>query len=220
MDRLEIVWSELFGDEDVDVEFDHSRRDEPPWFGFVPRVLGVDLARPFHPTLALWSRGRVVEVATFTVDRREFPGTARALLMLAESFADMCRERNLFGAYLATFDLWRDAVCAAATAAVIREADWCGMFVLEPTEYLGKAGVEPAALLAEIAANRLEAGTILPPELVARRRAAALVPKKSDLPLECAPVAVDQRRGEFEEDELDEARPELQTRAPGRGDDE
>lgn len=220
MDRLEVVWSELFGDEDVDAEFDQSRRDEPPWFGFVPRVLGADLARPFHPTLALWSRGRVVEVATFTVDRRQFPGTARALLMLAESFADTCRERNLFGAYLATFDLWRDAACAAATAAVIREADWCGMFVLEPTEYLGKAGVEPAALLAETAANRLEAGTVQPPELVARRRAAALVSKKSDLPLESALVAVDQRRGEFEEDELDEARPKLQTRAPGRGDDE
>jgi len=203
MDRLEVAWSELFGDEDVDVGFDPSRRDEPPWFGFIPRVLGVDLTRPFHPTLALWSRGRVVEVATFTVDRRRFPGTARALLMLAESFADMSRERNLFGAYLATFDLWRDAACAAATAAVIREADWCGMFVLEPAEYVGRGGLEPAALLAEAAANP-----------------AALVPKKSDLPLESALVAVDQRRGEFEEDELDEARSEPQTRAPGRGDDE
>jgi hypothetical protein len=141
MDRLEVAWSELFGDEDVDVGFDPSRRDEPPWFGFIPRVLGVDLTRPFHPTLALWSRGRVVEVATFTVDRREFPGTARALLMLAESFADMSRERNLFGAHLATFDLWRDAACAAATAAIIREADWCGMFVLEPAEYVGRGGV-------------------------------------------------------------------------------
>jgi hypothetical protein len=220
MDRLEVTWSELFGDEDVDVGFDPTRRGEPPWFGFIPRVLGVDLVRPFQPTLALWSRGRVVEVATFTVDRRQFPGTARALLRLAESFADACRDRNLFGAYLATFDLWGDAACAAATAAVIREADWCGMFVLDPTEYVREAGVEPAALLAEAAANRLEAGTTQPPELVARRRAAALVPKKSDLPLESALVAVDQRRGEFEEDELDEARPELETRAPGRGDDE
>ncbi len=202
MDRLEVLWSELFGDEDVDEDFDHSRRGEPPWFGFVPRVLAVDLARPFAPTFALWRRGAVIEVGTFTVDRREIPGKVRPLLILAETFADLCRERDLFGAHLATFDLLADAACAAATAAVVREADWCGMFILEPAPYGTKAGVEPAAWLAEAAAAELGAGVAKPPEMVARRR---WLEKSglSELALKSAPVAVSQRRGELEENELD-----------------
>jgi hypothetical protein len=202
MDRLEILWSELFGDEDVDGDFDRNRRDEPPWFGFAPRVLAVDLARPFAPTFALWRQGAVIEVGTFTVDRRAIPGKVRPLLFLAETFADLCRDRNLFGAYLATFDLLADAACAASIAAVAREADWCGMFILEPVPYGAKADVEPAAWLAEAAATRLEAGALKPPEMVARRRWLEKS-RPSDLPLEAAPVAVGQRRGEFEEDELD-----------------
>lgn len=193
MDHSEVLWSELFGDEDVDAEFDRSRRDEPPWFGFVPRVMAVDLTRPFAPTFALWRRGAVVEVGTFSVDRRAVPGKVRPLLFLAETFADLSRDRNLFGAYLATFDLLADAACAAATAAVVREADWCGMFILEPVPYAVGAGVAPAAWLAEATAAQLEAGVIHPPEAVARRRWLEKA-GPSDLSLESAPVAVGQRR--------------------------
>lgn len=201
MERLEFLWSELFGDEDVDAEFDHSRREEPPWFGFVPRVLALDATCPAKPAFALWRSGEVVEAGVFNVKRSEPAGKLRGLLMLAEVFADFCRERNLFGAYLATFDLLEDAARAAATATLAREADWCGMLILEPLSYPADAAVEPARWLAEVAAARLKAGLVLPPEMVARRR-----PDRSKglkLPLEGAGVTVGQRRGELEEDELD-----------------
>ena len=202
MDRLDVLWSELFGDEDVDAEFDHTQRGEPPWFGFVPRVLAVDATCPAKPAFALWRSGEVAEAGVFNVDRKEAPGKLRALLMLAETFADFCRERNLFGAYLATFDLWEDGARAAATAALAREADWCGMLILEPLPYPADPALEAAAWLAEVAAARLDAGILKPPQLVARRPRPDK-PRGLNLTLEGAGVPVGQRRGELEEDELD-----------------
>ncbi len=202
MDRLEVCWSELFGDEDVDAEYDHTRREEPPWFGFVPRVLAVDAACPAKPAFALWRSGGVAEAGIFNVKKSEPPGKLRALLMLAETFADFCRERNLFGAYLATFDLWEDAARAAATAALAREADWCGMLILEPLPYPAEPALEAAPWLAEVAAARLDAGILKPPHLVARRPRPDK-PQGLNLTLERAGVTVGQRGGELEEDELD-----------------
>ena len=202
MDRLEVLWSELFDDEDVDAEYDHTQRGEPPWFGFVPRVLAMDATCPAKPAFALWRSGGVVEAGIFNVTRKETPGKLRALLMLAETFADFCRERNLFGAYLATFDLLEDAARAAVTAALAREADWCGMLILEPLPYPAEPALEAAPWLAEVAAARLDAGLLKPPHLVARR----LRPDKPqglNLTLERTGVTVGQRRGELKEDELD-----------------
>jgi hypothetical protein len=172
MDLLECAWEELFEDEDLDGEFDPARRGEPPWFGFVPRVLALDFQRPFKPSFALWRRGTVIEAGRFHVDRRHVAGRVKPLLALAEQVADYCRGRRLFGGYLATFDLFDCPARAAATAAVIREADWCGMFVLEPVPYFKRSGGEPAALLAEAAAAELAAGLLATPEAVARRRGA------------------------------------------------
>ncbi len=202
MDRLEVCWSELFGDEDVDDEYDHTRREEPPWFGFVPRVLAVDVACPAKPAFALWRSGGVVEAGVFNVKRKEPEGKLRALLTLAEAFADFCRERNLFGAYLATFDPLEDAARAAAAAALAREADWCGMLILEPLPYPTDPALDAAPWLAEVAAARLAAGVLTPPHLVARRPRPDK-PQGLNLALERAAVPVGQGRGELEEDELD-----------------
>jgi hypothetical protein len=173
MDPFNVTWEELFGDEDVEEDFDPGRRDEAPWFGFVPRVLALDFWRPFKPAFAFWRRGAVIELGRFDVDRRHVPGRVKPLLFLAEQVADYCRARNLFGAYLATFDLFDSPARAATTAAVMREADWCGMFVLEPVPYFKKSAGEPAALLAEAAAAELAAGALAPPEAVARARRTA-----------------------------------------------
>jgi hypothetical protein len=202
MERLEICWSELFGDEDVDAEYDHTRREEPPWFGFVPRVLAVDAACPAKPAFALWRSGEVADAGIFNVKRTEPPGKLRALLMLAETFADFCRERNLFGAYLATFDPLADAARAAVTATLAREADWCGMLILEPLPYPPEPALEAAAWLAEIAAARLDAGILKPPHLVARRPRPDK-PQGLNLTLKGAGIPIGQRGGELEEDELD-----------------
>jgi hypothetical protein len=202
MERLEILWSELFDDEDIDDDYDHTRRGEVPWFGFVPRVLALDTTCPAKPAFALWRNGGVVEAGVFHVEREETKGKLRALLTLAETFADFCRERNLFGAYLATFDILEDAARAAATATLAREADWCGMLILEPIAYPAEAGLEAAPWLAEVAAARLDAGLIKPPQLVARRIRQDK-PKGLNFTLERAGVTVGQRCGEFKEDELD-----------------
>jgi len=173
MGELNVAWSELFGDEEREAEFDRERRDEPPWFGFVPRVLAVNLARPYQPRLALWRDGAVVECKRLTVDRRRLAGSVRPLLALVERLADYCRERGLFGAYLALYDFAADAPRAAVTAAVMREADWCGMLVCEPVPYRPRRGVDPAAALACDVAARLAAGETAPAAMVARFRAGA-----------------------------------------------
>jgi hypothetical protein len=188
MDLFEVTWEELFEDEDVDADFEPALRHEPPWFGFVPRVLALDFWRPYKPAFALWRRGTVIEVGHFGVDRRKVGGRVKPLLALAEQVADYCRERRLFGGHLATFDLFDCPARAAATAAVMREADWCGMFVLEPIPYFKKVGGEPAALLAEAAAAELAAGGLTPPEAVARRRRTASA-RGSDLSLKGALVS-------------------------------
>lgn len=188
MDLFEVTWEELFDDEDVEPDFDPGLRNEPPWFGFIPRVLALDFWRPFKPAFALWRRGTIIEMGRFDVDRRQVGGRVKPLLMLAEQVADYCRGRRLFGGHLATFDLFDCPARAAATAAVMREADWCGMFVLEPVPCFRKSGGEPAALLAEAAAAELAAGALPPPEAVARRRRTASA-RGSDLSLKSAFVS-------------------------------
>ncbi len=202
MERLGLIWSELFGDEDVDADFDPGRREDPPWFGFPPRVLALDASCPAKPAYALWRSGAVVEAGPFAVRRAEGAGKLRNLLALTEVFADFCRERNLFGAYFATFEPGEDPARAAVTAALAREADWCGMFILEGSPYPADRALEAAAWLAEVTASRLEAGLVKPTALVARRPRPDK-PPRSKLSLEGAGVAVGQRRREFEEDELD-----------------
>jgi len=188
VDLFKVTWEELFEDEDVDADFEPALRDEPPWFGFVPRVLALDFWRPYKPAFALWRRGTIIEVGRFSVDRRKVAGRVKPLLTLAEQVADYCRERRLFGGHLATFDLFDCPARAATTAAVMREADWCGMFVLEPVPYFRKSRGEPAALLAEAAAAELAAGALTPPEAVARARRTASA-RGSDLSLKGALVA-------------------------------
>jgi hypothetical protein len=202
VERLGLIWSELFGDEDVDAEFDPVRRDDPPWFGFAPRVLALDASCPAKPAYALWRSGAVVEAGILEVRRGEGAGKIRNLLALAEVFADFGRDRHLFGAYFATFELWEDPARAAVTAALAREADWCGMFILEPIPYPEDGALEAPAWLAEVTASRLEAGLLKPTGLVARRPRPDK-PPRSNLSLESAAVAVGQRRRELEEDELD-----------------
>lgn len=164
MTVTDIVWSELFADEDLDPEFDYERRGEAPWFGFVPRVLGLDLRRPFAPEVALWRDGALVETRRLAVDRRRWPGKVKPFLVLAERFADYCRERNLFGAYLATYDYEGDPARAAVLAMLLREADWCGMFLTEPRPRPARAA-GPAAVALEVACALL-AGELLPAQPV------------------------------------------------------
>jgi hypothetical protein len=202
VERLGLIWSELFGDEDVDAEFDPARREDPPWFGFAPRVLAVDASCPAKPGYALWRSGAVVEAGTFAARRAEGAGKLHNLLALTEAFADFCRDRHLFGAYFAVFELWEDPACAAVIAALAREADWCGMFILEATPYPEDRAFEAAPWLAEVTASRLEAGLLKPTARVARRPRPDK-PPRSHLSLEGAGVAVGQRRRELEEDELD-----------------
>ncbi len=205
MDFAELVWSEFFEDDDLDATFDRHKRAEPPWFGFVPRVLAVNLSRPYQPRFALWREGEVIEEGAFSVDRRRVCGKVKPLLLLAERFADLCRERNLFGAYLAVFDFPDDAERAAATAAVIREADWCGMFVAEPTVYRRRRGDEPTAALATTVASRLAAGGEPAHPLVARRRFLGPSAVASHLSLEEALVTVGEGGRQLQEDKLDKA---------------
>lgn len=214
------MWSEVIGDEEVETEFDPTARYEPPWFGFVPRLLAVDLVRPFKPTFALWREGHIIEAGAWTVDRREYPGRVRPVLALTEKFADFCRERNLFGAYFVTFDLWAHAACAAVAAALIREADWCGMFVLEPAACFVGGPSDRAERLASWAAGAVKEGLLSPPGLVARRRRRVGPAPRLDLPLERAGVAVGQGGGEAEEQELDQAGAARQVDAGGVGDQE
>jgi hypothetical protein len=221
MENVDILWSELFGDDDGNPDFDRARRFEPPWFGFVPRVLGVDVGGPYRPAFALWRAGSIVEAGTFKVDRRKMPGRVRPLLSLTDTFADFCRERNLFGAYLATYEVGEDAVRAAVAAALIREGDWCGMFVLEPAAVVRGASIERAARLAERTAAELIHGAIEPPELVARR---ARLPKAgaatSDLALEGAVVPPAEGGREAKEYELDKAGAAPEPNARGGRDEE
>jgi predicted RNase H-like HicB family nuclease len=219
MENVDILWSELFGDDDGNPDFDRARRYEPPWFGFVPRVLGVDVGRAYRPAFALWRAGSIVEAGTFTVDRRKTPGRVKPLLSLTETFADFSRERNLFGAYLATYDPGDDAARAAVAAALIREGDWCGMFVLEPAAITRGASIERAARLAEGTAEELVRGVVEPPELVARRVRLPKAPA-SDLALEGALVPPAEGGREAEEDELDEAGAAPKADARGVRDDE
>ncbi len=160
MNTMNIVWSEIFTD--ADAEFDRDRRDVAPWFGFVPRVLAVNVAGPYRPTFALWREGAVVERGAWAVDRRRVGGAVRPLLLVAERFADFCRERRLFGAYLALYEPGADAARAAVTAALIREADWCGMFVAEPVAFGAGRVRNGEVVLAEAVAAALAAGETAP----------------------------------------------------------
>jgi len=166
----DLAFDELFADEDLDPTFDRACRSEPPWFGYVPRVLAVVAARPFHPTFALWRRGAVVEEGVFGCDRRIVAAVARALLTLTEDFADLVRARNLFGAHFVIADYGADAARAAVAAAVLREADWCGLFVAEPAPVVKNRGVSPAAALAAAYADALSRGEAQVEPLMARRR--------------------------------------------------
>jgi len=178
MTITDVAWAELFSDEELAPDFDPARRWEPPWFGWAPRVLAFDLARPFHPEYALWREGRIVEVARLGVDRRGVAGELRALLLLAEDFADLCRERELFGAHYISSAPGDDAARAAAAALLAREADWCGMFVGEAAPRRKEWGVAAAVTLAEARARALAAGDATPEPLVARRR--AIKPRSPD----------------------------------------
>ncbi len=105
-----------------------------PWYGFPPRVLGVDLARPYRPSLALWREGKFVEIEVIDVGNYTPKNPARALLKLGEAFADFCRSRGLFGAHLAIPDYSRvgNSLRAAVWATVVGEADWAGLIVDRP----------------------------------------------------------------------------------------
>lgn len=168
MDLPNLVWSELFADEELDSEFDRAGRDTPPWFGFPPRVLAIVPRRPFQPAFALWREGAVVEAGVFGVDRRRIAGRVRPWLLLAEAFADMCRDRNLFGAHFIVSADADDALGAATSALLIREADWCGMFVGEPHPAARGAALAAAGSLARQYAAALIAGAAAAPTRVAR----------------------------------------------------
>lgn len=166
---LEWVVSELFFDEEVPEGFDRLRRDEPPWFGFVPRVVALNLSQPFRPYFALWCAGRVIETGGFAVDRRRTDGFNRAVLLLADRFADFCRERGLFGAYYVAGPDGERTLSTGIAAALAREADWCGLFVLEAAALPRGGRTAAAAALARRTAAELEAGRLAAPSQVARR---------------------------------------------------
>lgn len=103
----------------------------PPWYGYPARVLGVNLARLYRPSLALWREGKFVEIETIDVGNYTPKNPARALLKLGEAFGDYCRGRGLFGAHLAIPDYSGDAnsLRAAVWSMLIAEADWAGLIV-------------------------------------------------------------------------------------------
>jgi len=166
---LEWAFSELYGDEDVPSAFDRLHRDEPPWFGFTPRIVACNLTHPFRPYFAYWKEGIIMETGGFAVDRRRTTGFNRAVLLLADRFADFCRERGLFGAYFVTGPADEERLHAGVAAALAREADWCGLFVLEPAPLPPGGRVAAAAALARRTAALLEEGRLPLPSQVARR---------------------------------------------------
>ncbi|MCP4229025.1 MAG: hypothetical protein GY771_02615 [bacterium] len=105
-----------------------------PWYGFPPRVLGVDLARPYRPSLALWREGKFVEIKVIDVGNYTPKNPARAQLKLGEAFGDYCRGRGLFGSHLAIPDYSRDdnPLRSAVWATVIVEAEWAGFILGSP----------------------------------------------------------------------------------------
>jgi hypothetical protein len=126
-------------DEEEDYPFDDVFRSgagsgPAPWYGFPPRVLGVDLTRPYRPSLALWREGKFVEIEVIDVGNYTPKNSAGALIRLGEAFGGFCRGRGLFGAHLAIPDLNRDdnPLRSAIWATVIAEAEWAGLMVDRP----------------------------------------------------------------------------------------
>ncbi len=126
-------------DEDEDYPFNDvfragSGSGPPPWYGYPARVLGVDLTRPYRPSLAIWREGKFVEVETIDVGNYTPKNPARALLKLGEAFGDYCRGRGLFGAHLAIPNYSRDEnpLRSAVWSILIAEADWAGLIVDRP----------------------------------------------------------------------------------------
>jgi hypothetical protein len=114
-------------------------RGPAPWFGYPPRVLAVDLGRPFQPRLVLWRKGEITEDFTLKADFRARRTDVDRLRTVAEAFSDYCRRAGLFAAYLAVPDYLSGGtpLQAAAYAAVVLEADWAGMLIAEPTPLPG-----------------------------------------------------------------------------------
>jgi len=187
MDLKDLVWSELFADEELETEFDRANRDMPPWFGFPPRVLAVAARRPFQPAFALWREGIVIAAGMFGVDRRRVPSRVGSWLTLAEAFADLCRERNLFGAHFIMSADGEDATATGISALLVREADWCGMFVGEPRPAGRGSPIAAARSLARVYAAALVEGSTVAATPVAR--ALGLRPRPDTRPGTLAPAA-------------------------------
>lgn len=106
----------------------------PPWYGYPSRVLGVDLNRPFRPSLALWREGKFIEIETIDAGNYTPKNPARALLKLGEAFGDYCRGLGLFGAHLSIPDYSHDesSLRSAVFAVIVLEADWAGLIIDRP----------------------------------------------------------------------------------------
>lgn len=144
IDGLELDGEELDYDESENYPFDDvfgpvAGRGPAPWFGYPPRVLAVDLQRPFQPRLVLWRKGKIIEDFALKADLRACKTDVVRLRAVAEVFGDYCRRTGLFAAYLAVPDYLSSGtpLQAAAYAAVVLEADWAGMIIAEPTPLPG-----------------------------------------------------------------------------------